>query len=480
MMHTYIKSSKNGYRSITYIMSDKKGQSVERIADFYAGGGILDTGNPSTICEQFSRVWGLGKRSIGTIQGYTRVYAFSANEISPDDPEGPSKAIEVVRDIAENLHPDTQYILVAQRDGKSGLLHVHEFNNALHTSTLKALSGRETSQSIMYSLSQEKMEQHGIEFDAGKNHKKRKERTGTRRKEHQKDVEGRSWVEDVERRIDAAVSETLSTRDLEENLRVHGIGVSRKTKNGWTFVLLESEDSRYLGKKVAYSKLSDDYSMKSLNKKIRLNYIQADEEQKKLIEERKRAEEEAKRKATEQQEVARTEQQQIAVQITMSDRESAKKKAEEEAREKGPSSGKISLDDTIRQLTEQSRKNEDTRKDTSGLHVVHKEMETTPEQKFASAVERLYEMGKRGTDEIFMVECKKFKMMYPNISVQEQLSKYAETHRKRMTEDLRSSGFSSNPEADAKKRYPDIIIPYERRNVNVDTRDSGYDYQKEI
>lgn len=479
-MHTYIKSSKNGYRSITYIMSDKKGQSVERIADFYAGGGILDTGNTSTICEQFSRVWGLGKRGIGTIQGYTRVYAFSPNEISPDDPEGPAKAIEVVRDIAENLHPDTQYILVAQRDGKSGLLHVHEFNNALHSSTLKALSGRETSQTIMYSLSQEKMEQHGIEFDAGKNHKKRKERTGAKRKEHQKDVEGRSWVEDVERRIDAAVSETLDTRDFEKNLRGHGIGVSRKTKSGWTFVLLESEDSKYLGKKVAYSKLSDDYSMKSLNKKIRLNYIQATEDQKKQAEEQRRAQEEARlrakkeaeRQAAQQQEAAKRQQEMIAA----AEREAARKKAEEKAKEKAEASRRISLDDAVHKLTEKSRQEDATREKASGRN---RDVELTPEQKFASAVERLYEMGRRGTDELFMIECKKFRMIYPNVSVQEQLNKYAGTRRQRMIEDLQASDFSSNPEADAKRRYPDIIIPYERRNANVDTSDSGYDYQRE-
>ena len=48
-----------------------------------------------------------------------------------------------------------------------------------------------------------------------------------------------------------------------------------------------------------------------------------------------------------------------------------------------------------------------------------------------------------------------------------------------MIEDLQASDISSNPEADALRRYPGIIIPFERRNANVDTGDSGYDYQRE-
>ena len=56
-MYSCIKSSRNGYHSIAYPMTEKKNQKTERIGAFRCGGGIIDTGTIKGIREQFAKVW---------------------------------------------------------------------------------------------------------------------------------------------------------------------------------------------------------------------------------------------------------------------------------------------------------------------------------------------------------------------------------------------------------------------------------------
>ena len=84
----------------------------------------------------------------------------------------------------ENVAPDCQYIAVAQKDGKAGLVHVHVVQNVLHTSTLKAVGGRETSYSIFRKQTEHFMRMQGIELDAGKDHSKRNKSEAKKRQQH--------------------------------------------------------------------------------------------------------------------------------------------------------------------------------------------------------------------------------------------------------------------------------------------------------
>lgn len=281
-MYTWMKSSRNGRRSISYPITDKADQKEERIGGMYCGGGLIDTGNAEGLRMQFAHIWDLaGRDRLGSIQTYKRVISFSENEISPDDPDWADKAISIGIDIFEKLMPDTLYYLVAQKDGKGGKVHLHGVNNAVHTSTLKALSGRETSKSIFQRVAEEVAEEHGIELDAGKDHSKRKKKEAKKKQEHQKETEGYSWMEDLQERITLAAAQTTATGDFEENLRQHGVTVSRKSKTGWTFVLDDCPEPKYKGKKCRYDKFPEDFSMKTLNKQFKANYEAKEEEEQK-------------------------------------------------------------------------------------------------------------------------------------------------------------------------------------------------------
>ena len=144
-MYSGIKSSRNGYHSIAYPMTEKRNQTTERIGAFRCGGGIIDTGTIKGIREQFAKVWKRGKREIGDIQVYNILYSFSPNELDSDAEESLELAADIVAPVMEKIYPGHQWTLVAQRDGKGGKVHVHATVNALETNTLKACRGRQTS-----------------------------------------------------------------------------------------------------------------------------------------------------------------------------------------------------------------------------------------------------------------------------------------------------------------------------------------------
>ena len=278
-MHTWMKSTKNIIRSIRYPMTEKADQKDERIAGFLCGGGIIDTGSKEGIAKQFLYILDLGGRKFRKningdypIQGIIRTLSFSENEISPDDPEWVEKALNVTKSVMDNIAPDCQYIAVAQKDGKAGLVHVHVVQSVLHKSTLKAVSGRETSYDIFRKKTEEVMEKQGIELDAGKNHSKRNKSLAKKRQEHAKEKTGYSWMIDLEKRISTAVSETTSTGDFQARLYANGVSVSRKTKRGWTFVLDKSSEGRWIGKKAVYDRFESDFSMPTLNRIFKENY----------------------------------------------------------------------------------------------------------------------------------------------------------------------------------------------------------------
>ena len=140
-------------------MMEKKNQTEERIGAFRCGGGILDTGTIKGIRNQFARVWRQGGRQIGDIQAYMVLFSFSPKELSPDDPESLEKAADLADAAVRRMYPGHQYTLVAQKDGDGGLIHVHGTVNALHTETLKACRGRQTSYQALREEIEEEMRQ---------------------------------------------------------------------------------------------------------------------------------------------------------------------------------------------------------------------------------------------------------------------------------------------------------------------------------
>ena len=131
-MYSGIRSSKNGYASIAYPMTDKKHQKGVRIGAFRCGNGVIDTGDAKGIRKQFARVWKRGNRNVGDIQAYTLLFSFSKDELNPESMGSLDTAADIVANIIEKNYPGHQYTIVAQNDGKSGLVHCHACINALN------------------------------------------------------------------------------------------------------------------------------------------------------------------------------------------------------------------------------------------------------------------------------------------------------------------------------------------------------------
>lgn len=275
-MYVGIKPTRNIERSTSYPLTDKANQKDERVAGLICGGGIIDTGNKRGLVQQFNYILQLGGRAYrrhfdGTypIQGYLRLFSFSRNEISPEDPEWIEKAQSIVEPVMRNIAPDCQWFAVIQRDGKSGLVHAHVVQSALHTSTLKAVSGRETSLDIFRKQTSEAMESQGYTIDPGR---RRGKAEATKRQKHKREEDGLGWMKELQDRILLSVSQTTATGDFEDVLLKNGVSVSRKTKSGWTYVLSECARREFIGMKAAYDRFDIDLSMKTLNRHFKENY----------------------------------------------------------------------------------------------------------------------------------------------------------------------------------------------------------------
>ena len=268
-MYSGIRSSKNGYASIAYPMTDKKYQKGVRIGAFRCGNGVIDTGDAKGIRKQFARIWKKGNRNVGDIQVYTLLFSFSENELNPESMGSLDTAADIVANMIEKNYSGHQYTVVAQCDGKSGLVHCHACINALNHKTLKACRGRQTSYSVIREEIEKEMELWQIPIDYGKQHikseKKQKQRTAQIK--NNKEV---SWMDELRKRIQIAVQQTMSFADLEKNLNRYGVAVTRKTKSNWTFQL--QDGTEFQGKKSRGDKISPDFVPAKLRKTIDLNY----------------------------------------------------------------------------------------------------------------------------------------------------------------------------------------------------------------
>ena len=268
-MYSGIRSSRNGYASIAYPLTDKKHQTGVRVGAFRCGNGIIDTGDAKGIRKQFARVWKKGNRNVGDIQAYTLLFSFSKDELNPESLGSLDTAADIVAPIIERIYPGHQYTVVAQCDGKSGLVHCHACINALNRKTLKACRGRQTSYSVIREEIEKEMELWHIPIDYGKQHtkaeKKQKQQTAKRKVNNEV-----SWMNELRKRIQIAVQQTTSFADLEENLNRYGVRVTRKTKSNWTFQL--QDGTEFQGKKSRGDKISPEFIPSQLRKTIDLNY----------------------------------------------------------------------------------------------------------------------------------------------------------------------------------------------------------------
>lgn len=269
-MYSGIKSSRNGYSSIAYPMTDKKFQIEERIGAFRCGGGIIDTGNIQGIRKQYARIWKRGGRKVGDIQAYNILYSFSKKELDPADADSLERAADIVASAIEKIYPGHQWTLVAQKDGKGGKVHVHVTVNALHSETLKACRGRQTSYLVIREEIEKQMENAGIPVDCGKDHTKAEAKKCAAAKK--KKVADYSWADDLTQRIRAALGRTTRFAELESNLEAEGVEVIRKTKSNWTFSLKKAKDKKYDHKKSRGDKLAADLVPKEMRRIVDENY----------------------------------------------------------------------------------------------------------------------------------------------------------------------------------------------------------------
>lgn len=287
-MYTFMKSVTHIRAHVKYPLTDKPDQDERgiRVEGAIFRGGLIDTGDGASVARQFEyyldqagRKCRLGINGEYPIQGYIMTVSYSANELDPDDPASIDKALTVVEKAMDNItRGKVLYMAVAQKDGtgkgdgrdtygNGGVIHVHIVKCSVHTDTLEACTGRETSREIFRKQIEKAAVEMGITLDSGKSHKKR-----DAKRKHAQEKDGFSWIKDMEERVAKAARESKRLSEFEENLAANGVNVTRKTKSGWTYELSECEREEFIGKKARYDKFSQDFSQATLNKLFNMNY----------------------------------------------------------------------------------------------------------------------------------------------------------------------------------------------------------------
>lgn len=157
-------SSRNLARLMTYLNKEEPHTNH----DFLNGQrnlaveGINVSDNPSSALHQMREVQKTYGKDKGYVQAHTMVVSFTREELDARNPDNVEKAIEISRDVAQDIYGDNhQSTINIQGDNESGLLHAHITTNNTGFDG-KAVRGNQRDFKYVAERSNMIFEQHGL------------------------------------------------------------------------------------------------------------------------------------------------------------------------------------------------------------------------------------------------------------------------------------------------------------------------------
>ena len=300
MPYSRISHTRNGADALRYAL-EGKGHTKGKKRNLIVGtvGFLPDEAMP--YLSQCEKLW---KRASSRNKTQMRriVVSFSPNELPPDDPDSPLKALEIGMEIARRAYKGHSFIIAVQNDGKGGKIHIHMLSPNVNMITYKGFTDDQTKHWYLERQVDEVCRDY-FELDTGSNAYEKVFQSERRKREEneaiRKENEGLSeekqkplnyiWKDDLKGRIRTAMGEASGHDDFLMCLSEHGVrGEFRHTKKQGDFILYELTDtSGFTGKipanlKSKSYKLGNGFGLKALdegirkNKAVSQNDIQAD------------------------------------------------------------------------------------------------------------------------------------------------------------------------------------------------------------
>lgn len=228
-----------------------------------ASGSNLDT---QFAMQQMRAVWESHRKSDGkSVQMYRVVQSFGLDELNPLDPDDIAKANEMGLELASELYPDKQSLIVTQADGKGGKLHNHILVNSVGFVDGKSLRGFRKEHEAVADKSDELLVRHGMKvLDTDKTRNKR-----TRQEQRLEKAGKYVWKDDLRARIGEALKDIdVTSRDvfIERLEAVHGVTVNYT--EGRKNVSYSFADADGKKRKVRDARLGTDYGKETLEERF--------------------------------------------------------------------------------------------------------------------------------------------------------------------------------------------------------------------
>ena len=378
MAVTSINSTRNGTGAIDYVLSPKT-EGRERVRSM-SGNNVIADGNWTRDQMRMTRE-AYGKNGINKktgkefVQAYRLKQSFSDEELDPDSDEDAEKCNEMGLELAKEVYPDHEVLVVTHSDGLGGKLHNHLIINAVSFETGKSLRGKETNWNYVSEKSDEILKANGLSVIENKKGRDKRTQAEIELAERGEYV----WKDDLKERIretlddDKIVDKDSFIEHMKEehevNVRFRGRGMSyafededekkrriRSSRLGTNFQkenveeILEENKNIVDLEPVATPKKSQ---KKSLYKDALKDFMESDiDEIRDKKEERQRAENE--RKQAEQAERARREERERLEQENKRKAEIKRKKEQQKEQKQK----RIKQERLERERLEQERKRE--------------------------------------------------------------------------------------------------------------------------
>lgn len=276
MSTTKVIQTKNIKGLIDYVQGTRYGEyfhslSNERVAYFSS----LNCSFGNARNEMYDYIKQLGKED--NVQGLHVIQTFSKDELDPNDVNSLQRANEAGYELANELYPNHQVIVVTQNDGESGLIHNHIVINQSNLIDGKSLKNEQKNHFHVAKTNDTILERLNIDnVLAGKKAYYRDDKSHN--EEYVREVGEYVWKDDLRERLDDILgSEPESFDEFKEWCKQQGISIEIKTrKRGsdyqYHFTDIYGKKRHAMGKRLDSE--SEKYTKESVYEAIEENQVQ--------------------------------------------------------------------------------------------------------------------------------------------------------------------------------------------------------------
>lgn len=280
LMYTSTNPSKSVVATLSYLRGNGRGHNGNEKRNMLVGSVGMMPDDMISFEKQMLTEWAL-RASNRNLNECRRVLAsWSRNELDPDDPESPYKALEMSEEFVKKAYPDRIACIFIQGDGKSKLIHSHIVLAGADSINHKGFSRDETSYRYVETLF-DQIASETITLDYGKGCKDKYSQNVRRLRdqaaEKGKDSSEDSWTDELKRRISIAMNFAVSMESFKAKLEELGIKlkvINKDKENASLSYSFEEPPEKFSdipGLKVREGKLGEDFGMQRLREKIQEN-----------------------------------------------------------------------------------------------------------------------------------------------------------------------------------------------------------------